>query len=132
MLDLSSQPFTGLAPPKWGRKGVLMRLLMQVEYTEVLFGPGAPIAEIIAAIDGAKIVNEEGPYDKRKYVPKKDANVRFQLLADDSVALPEVSDNGFYETYRKLANERDELRSKVKELEKKLTAVAEATKEPEK
>lgn len=37
-----------------------MRLLLKLGYQEILFGKGAPIAEIIGALDGIKAVVSEG------------------------------------------------------------------------
>ena len=72
-----------------------MRLLVEVGYTKVLFGKGAPVAEIIAAFEGCKIVKEESGWQQpKRYLVESDAEIGVTLINEDAISLPDVVDNG--------------------------------------
>jgi len=106
-----------------------MRLLMEVGYTRFLFGEGAPIAEILAVADGIKVVEKD--YSSGVLTIKDDARVSFELVPDDSVTLPDGRFDHDYEKFHELAASRDELRTEVAQLKRRLAEVQEAAK-PEK
>lgn len=104
-----------------------MRLLLEVAYNKILFGKGAPVAELIASLDGAKLVDEKGGWgEPKKFVVKDDAEFTVKIINDDAIELPENS-NGMYEQFHKIAQERDEAKKRVSDLEKKLKAIETAT-----
>lgn len=100
-----------------------MRLLLRIGYQDVLFGKGAPIAEILEVMDGIKMVDREGYGESKRYIVKDDITVEATLINDDSVMLPDSGKNKDYEAFHRIAKERDELVSKVCELEKKLKEI---------
>ena len=101
-----------------------MRLLLTVGYDKILFGKGANISSLLEAFDGAKTVKDDQPYRQpRKITIEEGAKLNVELVSDDSVCLPENHDNELYESFHKLASERDDLRKKVKELEDKISKV---------
>jgi len=103
-----------------------MRLLLTVSYNKILFAKGADVSAIIAALDGAKIVEESGSWSgPKKYIPKDDVDLQATLINDDNVMLPEVNDGGVFEKFHKLTLDRDELRRKNYELEEKLKKISE-------
>lgn len=104
-----------------------MRLLLEVAYNKILFGKGASVSELISALDGAKIVDEKGGWNEpKKFIVREDAEFSCKIINDDSVELPENSD-GMYEQFHKIAQERDDAKNRVAELEKKLKEIEKAT-----
>lgn len=102
-----------------------MRLLIEVAYIKVLFGKGAPVAEIIAAFDGCKIVKEENNWSTpKRYTIDADAEIGVTLINDDAVSLPDVVDNsGLFEKFAQLSKDKDEAIAKVRVLEKRIKEI---------
>ena len=100
-----------------------MRLLMEIDYYKILFSKGANISELLSAVDGAVIVEENGGYgDPRLYVPKANPNISVRLIADNEAGLPE-NKNDFYEKYHEVKSENSELKGKIYTLEQKLKKI---------
>jgi hypothetical protein len=104
-----------------------MRLVMSIGYNKILFGKGAPIAALVEALDGVRVVSQTGYGDTTKYVVGDEVCPEVIIIPDDSVTLPENA-NPVLDEYHKVATERDTLRSKVRELEAKIKAIETAVK----
>lgn len=105
-----------------------MRLLLKVGYQEILFGKGAPIAEIISALDGIKAVDSEGYGESKTYKVKGDIHISVELINDNAICLPDGDKKNEYEAFHALATEKDKLQKKVWELENKLKTIEGAIK----
>ena len=99
-----------------------MRLLLTLGYQKILFGKGAPVAELILAVDGAALVTQDGYGANKRFIPEKDSNIQVELVNEDSCALPEA-DSTVFDKFHEVAKQRDEAMAKVRELEKQLKAV---------
>lgn len=102
-----------------------MRLLVDFGYTKLLFGKGVNYAQIIDALNEAKVVEEDGPWGERVLVAK-DKELSIKLIDDDSVKLPETTRPEVVDKLLIIAKERDDLKQKVYQLEEKIKKVAEA------
>lgn len=109
-----------------------MRLLLKLDYnTSVLFGKGAPVGQLLGALDGATRVREEGYGAEKKYVPQPGENFEFSIVAEDAVALPDVGEGNVFataltKTQGELNTKTAEvytLKQKVKELEARIALV---------
>lgn len=108
-----------------------MRLLLEIQYYKILFAAGANISELLASIDGAKVVNEKGGYgEPRLYTPVTDIDIIVKLIPNDLIGLPENKDTGL-EQYHKIKSENEQLRSKVYELESQIKNIASITNKEE-
>ena len=102
-----------------------MRLLLTLGYQKILFGKGAPVSELILAVDGARHVRQSGGYGQpKRYEIDEDSAVEVELIPEESITLPE-SDSSVYDKFHAVAGERDEALKKVRELEKKLKEMTE-------
>lgn len=102
-----------------------MRLLVEVGYTKVLFGKGAPVAEIIAAFEGCKIVKEESGWQQpKRYLVESDAEIGVTLINEDAISLPDVVDNGgLFEKFAALSKERDAAVERARVAEKRIKEI---------
>lgn len=100
-----------------------MRLLIELDYTKVLFAKDCNYAEIIRAIEGVTIVEEVGPYGNLCYKAKEGVDVSIKLLADTDVRLPDVPRPESVDRLLSMAKERDALKTKVYALEAELKKI---------
>lgn len=102
-----------------------MRLLIEVGYTKVLFGKGAPVAEIIAAFEGCKIVKEESGWQQpKRYVVESDAEIGVTLVNEDAISLPDgPGDAGLFEKFAALSADRDKAVARALAAEKRLKEI---------
>ncbi|MCK9569779.1 hypothetical protein M0R72_12620 [Candidatus Pacearchaeota archaeon] len=107
-----------------------MRLLVTFEYSTILFGTDCDYAKIIGAVEGATVVEEEGPYDARFYKAKAKHDITIKLLADGDVRLPDVARPESVDRLLSLAKEKDALTTKVRLLEQELKKIKEAVTPP--
>lgn len=98
-----------------------MRILITVGYQKILLGPQAGV-EVLSAFDRAMIVNEKGGWNEpKKYAPEKPGEIFVNLIPDDSVLLPENT-NESVDMFQRVAAETVQLKNKVRELEAALKA----------
>lgn len=103
-----------------------MRLLMRVNYNDLLFPAGVNITEILKAAEGMKLVNKD--YHGIITI-NGDAAITFELISDDSVMLPDTPHSSDYDQFHTIASERDKLEREVRDLKAKLKKFEEAAKE---
>ena len=104
-----------------------MRLLMRLDYRDILFPAGVNVTEILKAAEGMKVVEKD--YSSGVLTVKEDVAIMFELVADDSVTLPDAPNSSDYDQFHKIATERDELGRAVRDLKAKLKKFEEAAKE---
>ena len=105
-----------------------MRLLLEVGYQHLLFGPRAKAGPILKALDGALQVESLGYGESRKLVVKGDTRISVEIINDDAVCLPDNKSEQSAQLDKLLAMQEklSEAQSKIYKLEAQVKAAAEA------
>ncbi len=107
-----------------------MRLVVTFGYQKVLFPKGCDYSTVIDAVGRAQMVEDSGPYDARVYTPSSQLEIDVKLINDDDVRLPDAVRSESLDKIIELATERDTLKLKVYNLEKKLKAFEDLAQPP--
>jgi hypothetical protein len=109
-----------------------MRLLVKVNYVGLLFPSDCDYAKIIDGVGRAQVVSEDGYGKTRQFkISDPDNVISVELIADDSIALPDVEKGPVIEALLKVQEEKDKLQSQVYQLQTELTKIRMAAKPPE-
>lgn len=98
---------------------------MEIGYQKILFGKGAPIAELIAAFDGCKAVDAENNWGTpKRYTIASEVDIHVTLIPDDSVSLPDVPDaSGTHAMFAALSKKYDEALARALAAEKRIKEI---------